>query len=283
MKNIKYLALLLFSITLLISCGQDEVDSVTNPGVFTPTREVNIGFTDANLDLVVYENDTDPAAAPITFTIGTGSNPLDVPMTLTLGVSSSDGSPEAVSYPETVTIPAGENSVEIQIDFSDDGVTEGFIPEIYTFEILDADFGGSDLYYLAPGELTRNISVIDSDPDVLTSAGPVEITVTWADSSKDFDIFLLAGDQDLSGTSIDLSNGVTTTESVTLPSSEEGVFSIYMYEYYFDYPGEYDISFTFPDGKVETFLGAKIQADSFTFTMLKAPIGSQVGYTLTQL
>jgi hypothetical protein len=204
-------------------------------------------------------------------------------MTLTLGVSSSDGSPEAVSYPETVTIPAGENSVEIQIDFSDDGVTEGFIPEIYTFEILDADFGGSDLYYLAPGELTRNISVIDSDPDVLTSAGPVEITVTWADSSKDFDIFLLAGDQDLSGTSIDLSNGVTTTESVTLPSSEEGVFSIYMYEYYFDYPGEYDISFTFPDGKVETFLGAKIQADSFTFTMLKAPIGSQVGYTLTQL
>ena len=67
MKNIKYLALLLFSITLLISCGQDEVDSVTNPGVFSPTSEVNIGFTDANLDLIVLENDTDPAAAPITF------------------------------------------------------------------------------------------------------------------------------------------------------------------------------------------------------------------------
>ena len=283
MKNIKYLALLLFSITLLISCGQDEVDSVTNPGVFTPTSEVNIGFTDTNLDLVVLENDTDPAAAPITFTIGTGSNPLDVPMTLTLGVSSSDGSPEAVSYPETVTIPAGENSVEIQIDFSDDGVTEGFLPEIYTFEILDVDFGGSDSYYLAPGELTRSITVIDSEPDVLTSAGPVEITVTWADSSKDFDIFLVAGDQDISGTILDSSQGFTTTESVILPSNEDGVFSIYMYEYYLDYPGEYDISFTFPDGTVKTFLGAKIQADSFTFTMLKAPLGSQVGYTITQL
>ena len=33
MKNIKYLALL-FSLTLLISCGQDDVDSVTNPGVY---------------------------------------------------------------------------------------------------------------------------------------------------------------------------------------------------------------------------------------------------------
>ena len=63
MKNIKYLALLLFSITLLISCGQDEVDSVTNPGVLTPTSEINLGFTDSNLDLVVLENDTDPAAS----------------------------------------------------------------------------------------------------------------------------------------------------------------------------------------------------------------------------
>ena len=95
--------------------------------------------------------------------------------------------------------------------------------------------------------------------------------------------FLVAGDQDLSGTVLDSSQGVTTTESVTLPSSEDGVFSLYMGEYYSDYPGEYDVSFTFPDGTVETFLGAKIQAESFTFTMLKAPIGSQVGYTLTQL
>ena len=283
MKNIKYLALLLFSITLLISCGQDEVDSVTNPGVFTPTSEVNIGFTDANLDLVVLENDTDPAAAPITFTIGTGSNPLDIPMTLTLGVSSSDGSPEAVSYPETVTIPAGENSVEIQIDFSDDGVTEGFLPEIYTFEILDVDFGGSDSYYLAPGELTRSITVIDSEPDVLTSAGPVEITITWSDFSIDLDVLLVTGDQDLSGTVIDSSLGYTTTESVTLPSSEDGLFSLYMREFYSNYPTEFDVSFTFPDGTVKTFLGAKIQATTFTFTMLKAPLGSQVGYTLTQL
>jgi hypothetical protein len=139
------------------------------------------------------------------------------------------------------------------------------------------------LYYLAPGELTRNISVIDSEPDVITSAGPVEITVTWTDSSKDLDVLLVTGDQDLSGTVLDSSLGVTTTESVTLPSNEDGLFSLYMYEYYFNYPTEYDVSFTFPDGTVKTFLGAKIQADSFVFTMLKAPIGAQVGYTLTQL
>ena len=36
--------------------------------------------------------------------------------------------------------------------------------------------------------------------------------------AKDLDIFLVAGDQDLSGTVLDSSQGVTTTESVILPS-----------------------------------------------------------------
>jgi hypothetical protein len=53
MKNIKYLALLLFSITLLISCGQDGVDSVTNPGELNPTSEVNVGFVDSNYESLV--------------------------------------------------------------------------------------------------------------------------------------------------------------------------------------------------------------------------------------
>jgi len=68
MKNIKYLALL-FSLTLLISCGQDDVDSVTNPGVYSPTSEINVGFTDTNIDQMVLEND--PTADPLTYTIGT--------------------------------------------------------------------------------------------------------------------------------------------------------------------------------------------------------------------
>ena len=56
-----------------------------------------------------------------------------------------------------------------------------------------------------------------------------------------------------------------------------------MYEWNFDYPAEYDISFTFPGGQVETFLDAKIESDSFQFTMIKASLGSQFGYRITQL
>ena len=280
MKNIKYLALL-FSLTLLISCGQDDVDSVTNPGEWTPTSEINVGFTDTNGGRIVLEND--PTAVPLTFSVGTNINPLGLPITVSLGISSSDGSPEGVSFPSTVIIPADETSVEVSVTFSDDGVAEGFAEEIYTLEILDVAFGTSDVYYLTPGELTRKISVVDSEPDFTAPPGPVQITVTWSDSVKDLDIFLISGDQDLGGTVLDDSQGVTTTEQMTLPADEEGVFSVYMYEWNFDYPAEYDISFTFPGGRVETFLGAKIESDSFQFTMIKASLGSQFGYRITQL
>tara|TARA_B110000285_G_scaffold216049_1_gene262977 strand:+ start:2777 stop:3619 length:843 start_codon:yes stop_codon:yes gene_type:complete len=280
MKNIKYLALL-FSLTLLISCGQDNVDSVTNPGEWTPTSEINVGFTDTNGGQIVLEND--PTAVPLTFSVGTNINPLGLPITVSLGISSSDGSPEGVSFPSTVIIPADETSVEVSVSFSDDGVAEGFAEEVYTLEILDVAFGTSDVYYLTPGESTRKISVVDSEPDFTAPPGPVQITVTWSNPVKDLDIFLITGDQDLGGTQLDDSQGVTTTEQMTLPADEEGVFSVYMYEWNFDYPAEYDISFTFPGGQVETFLGAKIESDSFQFTMIKASLGSQFGYRITQL
>ncbi|MDG1508416.1 MAG: hypothetical protein P8Q53_01380 [Flavobacteriaceae bacterium] len=280
MKNIKYLALL-FSLTLLISCGQDDADSVTNPGEYTPTSEVNVGFTDTNIDQMVLEND--PTADPLTYTIGTNINPLDVDITLTLGITSSDGSPDGASYPQTVIIPAGESSVDVQLSFSDDGVAEGFAEEIYTFEILDVDFGSSDVYYLTQGELTRNITVIDSEPDFTAPPGAVEISVTWSNAAKDLDVFLVTGDQDLGGVLIDDSQGVTTTEQVVLPADQEGVFSLFMYEWSSDYPVEFNVSFTFPGGLVETFTDVKIQDDSFQFTLIKASLGAQFGYRITQL
>ena len=122
MKNIKYLALLLFSITLLVSCGQDDVDSVTNPGTLNPTSEINIGFTDDNDGQLVLESADDNAT---TFTISLSTNPLPVATEITLGASSSDGTLEGTSFPETVTIPAGETSVDVIVSFSDDGVPEG--------------------------------------------------------------------------------------------------------------------------------------------------------------
>ena len=279
MKNIKYLALLLFSITLLISCGQDGVDSVTNPGELNPTSEVNVGFVDSNYESLVMESG-DPA---VEFTIGTNVNPLGVPVTVTFTMSSSDGSPDAVAYPQTAVIDAGETSVDVQVAFSNDGVSEAFIAELYTFEILDVEFGGDYDYYLTPGELTREIAVIDVEPEFTTPPGPVQIVMTWNDFFTDLDCFLVTGDQDLAGTLIDGSQGITTTETLTLPADQYGVFSIYAYEWYGIYPATYDLNITFPDGRVESFSDVLITGDSFQFTITKGSLGAVDGYSITQL
>ena len=181
MKNIKYLALLLFSITLLVSCGQDDVDSVTNPGSLNPTSEINLGFTDDNDGQLVLESSDTNAT---TFTISISTNPLPVATVITLGASSSDGTIDGTSFPETVTIPSGETSVDVIVSFSDDGVAEGQGVETVTIEILDADFGGNYDYYLTPGDLTRTIDVTDTLPLVIeTTVGPVDFSFFWAGNS----------------------------------------------------------------------------------------------------
>ena len=69
-----------------------------------PTSEINIGFTDDNDGQLVLESADDNAT---TFTISLSTNPLPVATEITLGASSSDGTLEGTSFPETVTIPAG--------------------------------------------------------------------------------------------------------------------------------------------------------------------------------
>jgi hypothetical protein len=107
--------------------------------------------------------------------------------------------------------------------------------------------------------------------------------MTWNDFFTDLDCFLVTGDQDIAGTIIDGSQGVTTTESLTLPVDQYGVFSIYAYEWYGIYPATYDLNITFPDGRVESFTGVVITGDSFQFTITKGSLGAVDGYSITQL
>ena len=138
-----------------------------------PTSEINIGFTDDNDGQLVLESADDNAT---TFTISLSTNPLPVATEITLGASSSDGTLEGTSFPETVTIPAGETSVDVIVSFSDDGVPEGTDVETVTIEILDADFGGNFDYYLTPGDISRTIDVTDSFPlSVVTEVGPLNM------------------------------------------------------------------------------------------------------------
>jgi len=286
MKNIKYLALLLISFTLLISCGQDEVDSVTNPGVLTPTSEINFGFIDANDGQLVLESD--PLNA-VTFVIGLSSNPLPVATVLTIGVSSSDGTIDGANYPETVIIPAGDTSVDVVVSFSDDGVAEGTNAETFTIEILDADLGDNSDYYLTSGDATRTIDVVDTLPfSVVTEAGPLELVFSW-DGSSDLDAFLNTA----SGTEIDGSQGYTNTEYLTLPSSAaDGVYIFQISPWTvsstaIDWLLEIEVV-SHPTQTVYPFTGELLNAsggysdERDTIEITKSTDGSEVKYTIIQ-
>ena len=281
MKNIKYLALL-FSLTLLISCGQDNVDSVTNPGVHTPTSEINLGFTDANGGQLVLESGGDA----ITFVIGLSTNPLPVATTITLVGSSTNGSLDGASYPETVTIPAGDTSVDVVVSFSDDGVAEGTDVETFTIEILDADFGGSNNYYLTPGDISRTIDVTDTLPlSVVTTVGDVDFGFYWGDSS-DLDCRI----RDAALNSIDIGYTVTPGENVTLPGSvSDGVYTFSIRPWDVASSSiDYLIEMEVPTGEIYPFNGKLLNAtggwsqEITSLEITKSTNGSVVTYTIIQ-
>ena len=281
MKNIKYLALL-FSLTLLISCGQDDVDSVTNPGVLTPTSEINLGFTDANGGQLVLESGGDA----ITFVIGLSTNPLPVATTITLVGSSTNGSLDGASYPETVTIPAGDTSVDVVVSFVDDGVPEGTDVETFTIEILDADFGGSNDYYLTPGDISRTIDVTDTLPlSVVTTVGDVDFGFYWGDSS-DLDCRI----RDAALNSIDIGYTVTPGENVTLPGSvSDGVYTFSIRPWSVASSSiDYLIEMEVPTGEIYPFNGKLVNASGgwsqeiTSLEITKSTNGSVVTYTIIQ-
>jgi hypothetical protein len=287
MKNIKYLALL-FSITLLVSCGQDDVDSVTNPGTLNPTSEINLGFTDDNDGQLVLESSDTNAT---TFTISISTNPLPVATEITLGASSSDGTIDGTSFPETVTIPAGETSVDVVVSFSDDGVPEGTDVETVTIEILDADFGGNFDYYLTPGDIKRTVDVTDSLPfSVVTEVGPLNMVFAWAGFS-DLDAGLFYVDTQVF---IDISqNFDQSPEFLTLPAAAPDGQYIFVIAPWSVASSSIDwlLEFEVVSHPVETnypFFGTLENAAGFysdfrnTIEITKSTDGSEVTYTIIQ-
>ena len=283
MKNIKYLALLLFSITLLVSCGQDDVDSVTNPGSLNPTSEINLGFTDDNDGQLVLESSDTNAT---TFTISISTNPLPVATVITLGASSSDGTIDGTSFPETVTIPSGETSVDVIVSFSDDGVAEGQGVETVTIEILDADFGGNYDYYLTPGDLTRTVDVTDTLPLIIeTTVGDVDFSFFWAGNS-DLDCRI----RDAFLTTIDFGYSVSPGEFVTLPSAvPDGVYTFSIRPWDVFSPAiDYLIEMQVPSNETYPFTSTLLNAtggwsqEITSLEITKSTDGAVVTYTVIQ-
>lgn len=275
MKNFKYL-LYIFAMSLLVVSCDDNTDSVTNPGTFTLPEEVKVSFTDTNPNPEVTEGDM------TSFRIGM-NQAINGEVTVSLSITSSDGGVEA-TYPTSVTLENGEAAKYFDITPTDDGIAES--GEVYTVTItgVDVEFeDGSTQYYVYNGDYSRTITVKDIPVPIVTTVGDVDVVLTWADASRDMDLFLVTGDQDLFGTIVDSSLGFTTTEATVFPgAAPDGIYSVYINQYGFTADVDYTMTFTFPDGQ-QRIVNSTISADGFVFTFTKSTAGADVTYNITEL
>lgn len=274
-KFIYFLNLLLLSF-LVVSCETDT-ESVTNPGEFFTPDQFSLSFLDDNLNSRTFEG------GAVSFRVGSPS-PLRADATLTISVTSSDGTVEA-SYPQTINISAGQSVVDFDVIPRDDGVTE--TDEVYTVSItgVEVDFSGE--HYVLSLDANRTINVSDP-PTIVTTPGAVDITLTWTDGNIDMDLYCYEGIQDLNGTQVDSSAGITTTEAISMPgATPDGNYSIYVEQWAFlgtppDVNEMITITFDFPDGSQLVYNDTFINT-GWEFTLTKLTLGNSVGYLINQL
>lgn len=179
MKNLKYI-LYFFTLALVFSCGEDDIDSVTNDGVVTDSRQVTIGFTGVDTDDFILE---DGGTATYTFAL---SEALPSDATVTFAMNSDDGSAEATFG--TVVVPQGDTTGSVTVTFTDDGVADS--EEFNTFSIWNVEYTTTPSIYLTYDGSVRTSTVFDVLPIFIdTTAGNVDITLDWA-TGEDLDLYL---------------------------------------------------------------------------------------------
>lgn len=259
---------------LVVSCD-DTTESVTNPGTFTMPEEIKISFTDTNMNPEVLEGDT------TTFRVGM-NQAIDGEVDVNISITSSDGGVEA-TYPTTVTLEEGQAAKYFDVTPTDDATDES---EVYTVTIESVNVrynDGSTVYYVYNGDYMRSITVKDIPQPIVTTVGDVTVTLTWADASRDMDLWLVMGNQDLAGTVIDNSLGYTTTEVADFPGAlADGEHSVYINQFAFTASVDYTMTFDFPDGQQKVF-NSTVTQDSFVFVISKSTVGAVVTYNITEL
>jgi len=171
----------------------------------------------------------------------------------------------------------------------------------YTFEGVEKDMvvnmdlsvmnKPDDLNVSGSGSIT--VTVFDKLP--ATEADKLNILVDWIggeDGSKDMEVFIISGNQNAFGATIDYVDtwGVNNRwEEVSMNETEaDGTYSYFLREYYGAYPieafkifiRESDGTLTMMDGEMTS---GPVYGGAWIFTYAKTTTGSTVSYTYNQL
>ena len=284
MKNIKLSICAVLLSLGFVACESETTESVI--GTTTSTQHVTLAFSDDSDGATILE---DGGQSTISVSI---SSALPYDAMVELEVTSSDDSLESdgiseVSFDNVITIPAGSTSGSSTFSFVNDEKADAL--ETYSITIKNATTASTlTTHYITlttdEAQTSRSLKVVDALPTVInTTVGAVDIDLQWVDGSYDMDFYILNAPEAILGNVVDGSEGFTTTESVTLPSTGDDIlYYLYVNQYLFTADVDYTVTFTFPDGQTEVVTGT-VTEDSNIMTFEKVTDGSNVTYTITKL
>jgi len=272
-RNLKFLTIICMIFGLsFYSC--DEDDSVANEVLADAPTQVIVGFDDANDGASISEGES------LSFNVSLGQGlPFDT--TISLEVTSTDGTTSEVSFTNDVAVSAGTTSHTFDVLFNPDSSGAS---QDYTFALSLGSNTSSDTYITA-GELQRIVTVSDPAIIVTTIVGDVVINFTWAGTS-DLDCRLRDG----SGSDVDTGYSISPGEMLDfLASQPDGDYTLSIRPWtVVDTSIDFTFDFVHPTGNMafnstlENASGGWAQEDVFLL-INKATSGGDVVYTFTQL
>lgn len=202
MKNFKniYKLLLLLPLAFVVSCddSDDIVEVLTNS---TTTAESTVFIeTDDTHEVASY------AAVGVT-------------QTLSVGVNNATTSDLTVSF--SVTKDGGS-----AVEGTDYDVNDAVVSDTQSFGTGDITFLNVGRYEVVVSSSSNSSLVVVDNKAIFAVAPAVIVSLDWADAFYDYDLYLLAGNQDLDGEVLINTFGVTNHEEFTigLPEGESSVF-----------------------------------------------------------
>lgn len=276
MKNIKNLIYLLVVSLMVVSCGQDEVESITNFGQFTSLDQVKVSFKDTNNNMSIFEGDT------IQYRIGM-PQAVDGKVEVMLEVTSTDGGVEA-TFPNPVVLDRGQSEVLFDFIPTDDMTQESESYDITIKEIKVTLIDGSTDFFTFSGDNKRTLKVKDIPTPIVTTVGDLDFNLTWS-GNVDLDCRI----RNSSSSTIDTGYSVSPGESVTLPSSApDGDYTFSIRPWSPITSTDYNIELVAPT-ESRTYsgtlanLGGFWSAEPLILQVNKVTAGSVVTYTITEL
>jgi hypothetical protein len=211
MKNLKYVYKFLLALPLvfMVGCiGTDDFEDVTS-NQYTQQSTVFIETGDAS-------EITRSAQGNVPMPIEVGiNNPLTEDLTVSFNVTK-DGEP-------------AEEGVDYNID-------DAVIASSDLFGSTNVTFLSSGIFVVTVGNSSNGDLVVVENKAIFNVPPAVTVSISWGDSFYDYDLYHIAGNQDINGEILANTFGVTAFETFDI-YPPEGFSSIFINDYWDDNAG----------------------------------------------